>query len=189
MYSEVEDEGLGQVGFRLEVRVWVKVSINIRFLVIVRIRLRMKVMVRISHNEEYIGVQSLFHVHSAASTRLLKQNAMGTSDSHDKVYCNKRQGRPIGTNTLDQSAALNSRGIEFLKPITQFYHYLGTEQRNSSQMSQKQLLNEVIILDFLPLSCNQWISLTLPLMLFSLSSCFLHWRSLIYKSMKPDLQE
>ena len=72
---------------------------------------------------------------SVASTRLLKQNATGTSDSCNKVYYNERQGRPIGTNTLDKSVAPNSRGTEFLKPITSFYHYLGTEQRNSSQMS------------------------------------------------------
>ena len=49
-------------------------------------------------------------------------------------------------------------------------------------MSQKRLPDEVTILDFLPLSCNQWISLTLPLMLFSVNFCFLCWWSLIYKS-------
>ena len=79
---------------------------------------------------------------SVASTRLLKQTATGTSDSHNKVYYNERQGWPIGTNTLDKSEARNSRGTEFLKPITSFYHYLGTEQINSSQMSQKQLPDE-----------------------------------------------
>ena len=72
---------------------------------------------------------------SVASTRLLKQNATGTSDSCNKVYYNERQGVLIGTNTLDKSVAPNSQGTEFLKPITSFYHYLGTEQRNSSQKS------------------------------------------------------
>ena len=60
------------------------------------------------------GCISILSSSVVASTRLLKQNAMGTSDSHNKVYYNERQGRPIGTNTLDKSAAPNSRGTEFL---------------------------------------------------------------------------
>ena len=63
-----------------------------------------------------VGVETkpLLKFACVASTRLLKQNAMGTSDSHNKVYYNERQGRPIGTNTLDKSAAPNSRGTDFL---------------------------------------------------------------------------
>lgn len=59
MYSEVKDEGLRQVNFRIEVRVWVRVSINM--ILGDRIMQRMNVMVRIE-NRDIVGL-SLFHVH------------------------------------------------------------------------------------------------------------------------------
>ena len=55
------------------------------------------------------SVLPFLHDTLVASTRLLKQNATGTNDSHNKVYCNERQGQPIRTNTLDQSAAPNEQ--------------------------------------------------------------------------------
>lgn len=62
VYSEVEDKGLRQVSFKVEVRVWVRVNINM--ILGDRIEQRMNVMVRISENKGYCGVQNLFHVHS-----------------------------------------------------------------------------------------------------------------------------
>lgn len=60
VYSEVKDEGLRQINFRIEVRAWVRVSINM--ILGDRIRQRMNVMVRIE-NRDIVGL-SLFHVHS-----------------------------------------------------------------------------------------------------------------------------
>ena len=82
-----------------------------------------------------VGVETkpLLKFACVASTRLLKQNATGTSDSHNKVYYNERQGRPIGTNTLDKSAP-RTAGVQTF--YNRSHRFIITWEQNKETVSR-----------------------------------------------------